>query len=99
MRVAILLKGRFSSSPEDQKRKKQQEKTARAVEEALNELGFEVFRLYFTPPDFPPLINSSCDVIFNLYAATGREQALVAGLLELSGVPFTGSTALGHFLA
>lgn len=99
MRVAILLKGRFSSSPEDQKRKKQQEKTARAVEEALNELGFEVFRLYFTPPDFSPLINSSCDVIFNLYAATGREQALVAGLLELSGVPFTGSTALGHFLA
>jgi D-alanine-D-alanine ligase len=99
MRVAILLKGKFSSFPEDQKRKKQQEKTARAVEEALNELGFEVFRLYFTPPDFSPLINSSCDVIFNLYAATGREQALVAGLLELSGVPFTGSTALGHFLA
>lgn len=99
MRVAILLKGRFSSSPEDQKRKKQQEKTARAVEEALNELGFEVFPLYLAPPDFSPLINSSCDVIFNLYAATGREQALVAGLLELSGVPFTGSTALGHFLA
>lgn len=99
MRVAILLKGGFSCSPEDQKRKKQQEKTAWAVEEALNELGFEVSRFYLAPPELSPLINFSCDAIFNLYAATGREQALVASLLELSGIPFTGSTALGHFLA
>ena len=50
-------------------------------------------------PISPPLATLHCDLVFNLYAATGREQALVAALLELTGLPYTGSAPLGHFLA
>ncbi|MCR4428572.1 MAG: ATP-grasp domain-containing protein [Caldiserica bacterium] len=99
MRIAILLKKNFSSSPEDQKRKKQQEKTCQAVKGALQELGYEVSLLYLSPPDFSKLEHPEFEAVFNLYTSTGKEQALVAGLLELSGIPFTGSSALGHFLA
>jgi len=99
MKVVILLKGKFSLSKEDTKREKQQNKTAFAVESALKELGYTVERLNLSPPDLSPLQNLRADLVFNLYTATGREQALVAGALELAGIPFTGSTAMGHFLA
>lgn len=99
MRIAILLKKNFSPSPEDQKRKKQQEKTCQAVKEALEKLGYEGSLLFLSPQDFSCLEHRDFEVVFNLYTSTGKEQALVAGLLELTGIPFTGSSALGHFLA
>ncbi|MCX5974472.1 MAG: ATP-grasp domain-containing protein [Coprothermobacterota bacterium] len=50
-------------------------------------------------PNFAALAELQTDLVFDLYASTGLEQAVVATALESAGLPFTGSSALGHFLA
>lgn len=98
-RVALLLKGTFSETPADLKREGQQVRTAQAVSRTLESLGMEPFYLPLSPPRFAPLQEIKADLIFNLYASTGQEQALVSSLLELTGLPYTGSSPLGHFLS
>ena len=98
-RVALLLKGAFGETPADLKREGQQVRTAQAVSRALDSLGMEPFYLPLSPPHFTPLQEIKADLVFNLYASTGLEQALVSSLLELTRLPYTGSTPLGHFLA
>jgi len=39
------------------------------------------------------------DVVFNLYSVPGKAQAYVPALLEKIGMPYTGCSALCHFLA
>ena len=99
MKVGILVKGAFSQATEEVKREGQQSKTAEAVDRTLQECGYETTLLSLAPPDFALLRDLDHDVIFNLYAATGDEQALVSSVLDLLGVPYTGCSALGHFLA
>jgi D-alanine--D-alanine ligase len=98
-RVAILLKGSFGETPAELKRESQQVHTAQAVSRALENLGMEPMMLPLSPPDFSPLEKAQADLIFNLYASTGEEQALVSSLLELTRLPYTGSSPTGHFLA
>ena len=99
MKVGILVKGAFSQATEEVKRESQQSKTAEAVDRTLQELGYETTILSLAPPDFALLRDLDHDVIFNLYAVSGDEQALVSSLLEILGVPYTGCSPLGHFLA
>ena len=99
MKVAVLVKGVFSQATEEVNREGQQSKTAEAVELTLQECGHETTMLSLAPPDFALLRDLDQDVIFNLYAVSGDEQALVSSLLEIVGVPYTGCSPLGHFLA
>jgi D-alanine-D-alanine ligase len=99
MKVAILVKGAFSQAQEDVKREGQQTKTAQPVAEVLDERGCETSIVSLAPPDFSVVQALDCDVVFNLYAATGEEQALVSSVLQLTGIPYTGCTPLGHYLA
>lgn len=99
MKVALLVKGAFANTPEDLKRESQQLKTAQAVARALEEKGVQTVFLPLVLPNFAALAELQTDLVFDLYASTGLEQAVVATALESAGLPFTGSSALGHFLA
>jgi D-alanine-D-alanine ligase len=99
MKVALLVKGAFANTPEDLKRESQQLKTAQAVARALEEKGVHTVFLPLMLPNFAALADLQTDLVFDLYASTGLEQAVVATALESAGLPFTGSSALGHFLA
>lgn len=99
MRVGLLFKAGFSSSKEDRKRKQQQQRTLEAITNSLEAEGFALQWIPFQPPDLSSLMPSPVEVIFNLYSATGEEQAHVASLLELLDIPYTGSSPSGHLLA
>jgi D-alanine-D-alanine ligase len=99
MKVTLLVRGSFSNTPEDLKRESQQLKTAQAVSRALEEKCVQTDFLPLTLPHFAALADLQTDLVFDLYASTGFEQAVVVAALESAGLPFTGSRALGHFLA
>jgi len=74
--------------------------TVAAVQEALTARGYKVTLIPATPVLPADLWSEKAQLVFNL--ATGitskKEQAHVASLLEMSGLPFTGPGALGHLL-
>lgn len=73
-------------------------KTCDAVRRALVELGHSVTVVEAGPSLLDRLDSVDPDVVFNL--ATGynskKDQANIAAMLELSGIPYTGSTCHAH---
>ncbi len=74
-------------------------KTGRAVSKALRELGHEVHELDLTP-DLPcKLLELKPDRVFIALHGPYGEDGRVQGLLDLMGIPYTGSGVLGSALA
>jgi D-alanine-D-alanine ligase len=77
-------------------------RTGEGVAKALEELGHEVVRIAFGPstPGVDELIRAArIDVAFLALHGRGGEDGCVQGLLELLGIPYTGSNVLGSALA
>ena len=74
--------------------------TTAAVQAALESAGHHVIVLPVLRDLLPRLASSGCDLVFNTYFGPGRreDQARVAALLELAGVPVTGGDATCHFV-
>ncbi len=96
--VANLNTSRFSGY--DRYAKYQTESTCKAVSSALYELGYRVEVIEVGPRLLLELKKLSPDAIFNLATSyhTKKQQANVVAMLELSGIPFTGSTFTTHVL-
>lgn len=79
---------------------RQGEATLEAVRDALSDLGHTVSVVRTGPGMWKALTELSPDIVFNI--ATGysskRDQMNIAAVLELLGVPYTGSGPLGHAL-
>lgn len=75
--------------------------TARAVLGALRDLGHHAFLLEASTSLLRRLRALAPDLVFNLATGLGqkKQQANVVALLEVSGVPFTGSPLESHVLA
>ncbi|QUL97625.1 MAG: ATP-grasp domain-containing protein [Candidatus Fermentithermobacillus carboniphilus] len=78
--------------------KLQSQATSRAVHSALVELGYEVEVVEAGPSLLVELEKVRPDVVFNIATGynTKKDQANIAAMLELSGIPFTGSTFQAH---
>ncbi|HHY45149.1 MAG TPA: ATP-grasp domain-containing protein [Firmicutes bacterium] len=79
---------------------RQTKETRDAVAASLRELGHEVSVLEAGPSLLLDIEALKPEVLFNM--ATGyrskKDQANIAALLELSGIPFTGATSHGHLV-
>ena len=75
-------------------------RTRDAVCAALQDLGHSVTVVEAGPPMLGKLSSLSPDVVFNLATGyrTKKEQANIAAMLEMSGIPFTGSPFRAHVL-
>lgn len=102
MRVAVVTNqiGDTQLNRLDPHAAEQAEVTLRAVLEALRELGHEAIPVEVRPSLLIDLQNVAPDAIFNI--ATGyrskRDQANIVAALELSGIPFTGSSFRAHVM-
>jgi D-alanine-D-alanine ligase len=77
-------------------------RTGEGVAKALEERGHEVVRIAFGPATagIDELIRAArIDVAFLALHGRGGEDGCVQGLLELLGIPYTGSSVLGSALA
>ncbi len=85
---------------QDPHAKDQSTATSNAVCAALGELGHKVTVVEVGPRLLTSLGAVNPDAVFNLATGyrTKRDQANIAAMLELSGIPFTGAGAHGHFL-
>jgi D-alanine--D-alanine ligase len=102
MRIAVVTNqtGDTQLNRLDSHAAEQAEVTLRAVVEALTQLGHEAITVEVRPSLLLDLQNLAPDVIFNI--ATGyrskRDQANIVATLELSGIPFTGSSFRTHVM-
>lgn len=80
--------------------REQAEKTTKAVLNALKALNHRVEVLEVGPNLLAEIERLKPDVIFNIAQGyrTKKEQANVAAMLEISGVPFTGCSFLSHVI-
>jgi D-alanine-D-alanine ligase len=95
MRVGVLMGG-CSSEREVSLR------TGEGVAAALASRGHDVRRIVWgggEPPLYELLKRSSIDVAFLALHGRGGEDGCVQGMLELMGIPYTGSDVLGSALA
>jgi len=103
LKVAVLVdRAGAGGKPErDPRALEQSRATARAVLDALRELGHRPFLLEATTGLLRRLKVLSPDLVFNLATGLGQKkrQANVVAMLEVSGVPFTGSPLESHVLA
>ncbi len=78
--------------------KSQAEITCRAVEKSLIELGYQVQIIKVGPDLLTKLEKAQPDAIFNVATGyhTKKDQANIAAMLELSEIPFTGSSSSAH---
>jgi D-alanine-D-alanine ligase len=77
-------------------------RTGEGVAKALEERGHDVVRIAFGPstPDISELVRAArIDVAFLALHGRGGEDGCIQGLLELLGIPYTGSSVLGSALA
>jgi D-alanine-D-alanine ligase len=77
-------------------------RTGEGVADALEGLGYSVTRLVWTPDGLAPdelLRSASVDVVFVALHGRGGEDGCIQGLLELRGIPYTGSGVLASALA
>ncbi len=74
-------------------------KTGKAVSEALRRLGHEVFELDLTPDLACKLLEIKPDKVFIALHGPYGEDGRVQGLLDILGIPYTGSGVLGSALA
>jgi D-alanine-D-alanine ligase len=94
-RVGVLMGG-WSAEREVSRR------TGEAVADALEGRSYDVARLVWGPenPDLPDLVRSAnVDAVFVALHGRGGEDGCVQGMLELLGVPYTGSGVLASALA
>ncbi len=74
-------------------------KTGRAVSEALKKLGYEVFELDLSE-DLPcKLLEIKPDKVFIALHGEYGEDGRVQGMLDILGIPYTGSGVLGSAIA
>ncbi|MFK7985779.1 MAG: D-alanine--D-alanine ligase [Sandaracinaceae bacterium] len=74
-------------------------KTGEAVAEALTERGYDVQRVYVDRDLDQVLRQNPIDVAFNALHGPYGEDGCVQGLLELMGIPYTGSGVMASALA
>jgi D-alanine-D-alanine ligase len=77
-------------------------RTGEGVVTALEQRGYDVTRLVWSPdgPRLDEMFHGlSLDVVFLALHGRGGEDGCVQGLLELLGIPYTGSGVLGSALA
>jgi len=92
LKIVVLMGGRSSE-------REISLKTGRAVAKALKELGHEVFELDLTP-DIPcELLRIKPDKVFIALHGPYGEDGRVQGLLDILGIPYTGSGVLGSSIA
>ena len=92
MRIAVLMGGRSSE-------REISLKTGRAVSKALRELGHEVIELDLAE-DLPcRLLELKPDKVFIALHGPYGEDGRVQGLLDILGIPYTGSGVLGSAIA
>jgi D-alanine-D-alanine ligase len=95
MRVGVLMGG-CSSEREVSLR------TGEGVASALESRGHDVRRIVWggdEPPLYELLRRSAIDVAFLALHGRGGEDGCIQGMLELMGIPYTGSDVLGSALA
>jgi D-alanine-D-alanine ligase len=73
--------------------------TGEAVAAALGRLGHEVVRIYVDSDVDCVLRQSDIDVAFNALHGTYGEDGCIQGLLEILGIPYTGSGVMASALA
>jgi len=80
--------------------KEQTEKTRNAVVRSLEELHHVVDVVEVGPSLLFDVERSKPDIIFNIATGyrTKKDQANIAAILELSGIPFTGSLSQAHII-
>ena len=92
MRIAVLMGGRSSE-------REISLKTGKAVSDALREMGHEVIELDLTE-DLPcKLLEIKPDKVFIALHGPYGEDGRVQGLLDILGIPYTGSGVLGSAIA
>jgi D-alanine-D-alanine ligase len=74
--------------------------TVRAVKTALEAAGHATVGIAVDDELMPRLAAAKADLVFNTYfgPARRRDQAHIASLMELAGMPFTGGDATCHFI-
>ena len=92
MRIVVLMGGRSSE-------REVSLKTGKAVSKALREMGHEVIELDLTE-DLPcRLLEIRPDKVFIALHGSYGEDGRVQGLLDILGIPYTGSGVLGSAIA
>ncbi len=92
MKIVVLMGGRSSE-------REVSLRTGRAVSEALRELGHEVVELDLTPDLACKLLDIKPDKVFIALHGPYGEDGRVQGLLDIMGIPYTGSGVLGSAIA
>lgn len=102
MRVGVVMAptGDCLLNRRDPHSGEQSRKTRDAVIAGLKELRHSVGIIEAGPDMLSEIREFSPDAVFNIAAGyrTKRDQASIAAVLELSGVPFTGSSAEAHMI-
>jgi len=83
----------------DPNAKRQAQVTCEAVAQALSDLNYDVKLIEAGPQLLLDLEAAQPDAVFNIATSyrTRQDQANIAAMLELSGIPFTGSGSAAHF--
>lgn len=97
--IAFDLKEHFQKKedlPEDIFEEFDVEDTISAIENVLTFLGHEVIRLYGGKKFLENIIDEKVDIVFNIAEGFGTRsrEAHIPSILELLGIPFTGSDPL-----
>ncbi|HIQ31094.1 MAG TPA: D-alanine--D-alanine ligase [Aquifex aeolicus] len=92
MKVVVLMGGKSSE-------REVSLKTGRAVAEALRKLGHEVFELDLTPQLPCEILKIKPDKVFIALHGAYGEDGRVQGMLDILGIPYTGSGVLGSAIA
>lgn len=91
-RVAVCFGGTSNERPISLK-------TGRAIADALEATGHDVHRIDLDRAGVRALVTLDPDVVFIALHGPGGEDGTLQGLLELLGVPYTGTGVLGSALA
>lgn len=74
-------------------------KSGRAVLQALQSVGVDAYGVDATPESINDLKTQGFDRVFNVVHGCGGEDGTVQSVLDLSGLPYTGSGVLGSALS
>jgi D-alanine-D-alanine ligase len=101
LRIAIVTNSsKTRLAKYDPNSRLQAEVTCKAVSSALAELDYEIQVIEAGPTLVTDLENAWPDAVFNIATGyhTKKQQANIAAMLELTGIPFTGSGSRGHMI-
>jgi D-alanine-D-alanine ligase len=91
-RVAVLLGGHSAERDVSLQ-------SGEAVCRALEQRGVDLLRVDPAETDVVEALRGGCDRVFNILHGRGGEDGVMQGLLEILGLPYTGSGVLGSALA